>query len=61
MASKGKNISFVFGIAILSSGCSHHAYVSLTAGQDIRDTDIASGSIDLIPNSTTSTIVGLDI
>lgn len=49
----------ILGLSLLASGCSHHAYVSLTPGEDIRDIEIPSGSIERIRNPFSAIIVGL--
>lgn len=49
----------ILGLSLLSFGCSHHAYVSLTPGEDIRDVETPSGSIEQIPNQFSAIIVGL--
>jgi hypothetical protein len=49
----------IFGLSLLAFGCSHHAYVSLTPGEDIRDIEIPSGSIERISNQFSAIIVGL--
>ena len=49
----------VICLALTTFGCSQHAYVSLTAGQQIRDIEVPTGTMKLIPNAAGSTIVGL--
>jgi len=51
--------TMVLGLALFALGCTHHAYVSLTPGQDIRDVEIPSGNMQLISNASSSFIVGL--
>lgn len=49
----------VFSATLLASGCSHHAYVSLTPGEDIRDVEIPSGDMARIRNAASPIVVGL--
>lgn len=52
-------LSTLMAIAMLTYGCSQHTYVSLTPGQQIRDIELPSSNMELIPNAVSSTIVGL--
>jgi len=49
----------IVGLSLLTAGCSHHAFVSLTPGENIRDIEIPSGSIEQIRNQSSAIIVGL--
>ena len=53
------SLTILIGLSLWAFGCKHHAYVSLTPGQDIRDVEIPSGNMQLIRNASSSFIVGL--
>lgn len=52
-------LTLVAVCCVVVSGCASHAYTSLTAGEQIRDINLRSGSVSTIGGGTGQLIIGL--